>query len=93
MNIKKYIIRDGQFTGYAVATFILSGLLIIYLSTIIFDNSESRYIGISIGILLTSIGGYSGRAYSLGIRPFQESEWRKSKKTYSEEDTMDKDQK
>ena len=42
--------------------------------------------GCTLDLTLTAIGGYAAKAQALGFCPFEESAWRKAKRTYGDND-------
>jgi len=65
-----YLIRDGNLTGVGVTLALLVGLLTMIGSLYFFNDQSLRILGASLGLMLVSFGGYSARAKTLGLRPF-----------------------
>lgn len=77
-----WFVRDGQLTGVAVLVCVVFGLAIAFGSIGHAENYYVRMIGISIGLSIAALGGYSARAYAIHLRPFGRSPWRIAKETY-----------
>ncbi|MHA6924991.1 hypothetical protein [Ralstonia solanacearum species complex bacterium KE056] len=81
----KWIIRDGNISPIARNTLVVVGLAIIFLG-VKFFSGWIAYTCAAIGLTVGAIGAYSGRAALFGLHPFGESEWRKAKRTYKNDD-------
>ena len=84
-----YLIRDGNLTGIGVALALTVGLLTMIGSLYFFKDQSLRIFGASIGLMLVSLGGYSARAKTLGLKPFDNS-YKKNRESYEKNDSKDK---
>lgn len=74
-------IRDGNIIPSLRNMMVLFGLVVIFVG-IKFFRGWVAYVCVTIGLMVGAVGVYSARAAIFGLRPFCESEWRKAKKTY-----------
>jgi len=77
-------IFDDQLTGLSVFFLVVVGLAVMYLSLYFFHNYNLRIIGMSLGLAITSIGGYSARASTLRSKPF-DTTYTKARESYEKE--------
>lgn len=80
----KWLIKNDNLTGFGCGLFFAAGLWIIYLSVEYSSNYSTKMIGLSLGMALMAIGGYSAKAATLHLRPFGKSPWRIAKETYKD---------
>lgn len=83
MKLKEIFFRDGNFSSLLQGIFMLLGGGIVFAGLKFFDS----IILTSIGLAFLALGGYSSRAKTLGIKPFDNS-YKRAKKSYM----SDKDQ-
>lgn len=81
MNLVQIFIKDGNFSPYLRTAFILIGAGIVFISL---EYVDSLYL-MSLGIFFSALGGYSSRAKTLGLKPFEKG-YRKNRETYREND-------
>jgi hypothetical protein len=77
----KIFIKDGNFTPWLRAVFILIGICIVYVSLKYLDSVFLM----SLGLVFTALGGYSSRAHTFGLKPFDNT-YKKAKKSYEKKD-------
>ena len=81
MKMKKIFIQDGNFSSWLRSAFILIGGGMVYVSL----KYSFSIILLSCGVGLAALGGYSSRAKSSGLKPFDDT-YGKSKISYQEDD-------
>ncbi|BDB27464.1 hypothetical protein CTP10_R48720 [Cupriavidus sp. P-10] len=82
----KYLLKDGNLSGFAIIVLLVVGLLLVYACVSWIESYLGRLASFSVGLVCVASAGYAGRAKALGLRPFGESPWRKAKRTYEEKD-------
>lgn len=84
--VKLKILQNGNLTFVAALLVVITGFLIAYLSLEYLPSRILKVVGLSIGLAFAAIGGFSGRARALDLKPFTNDPlgWRKAKATYSE---------
>ena len=85
MNTSNLIIKNGALTGLGIFFSIVFGASIVYISLEFPPLQWLKIVGLSIGLSVMGIGGYSGRAKALGLPPPFTSDplgWRKAKDSY-----------
>lgn len=68
-TLKSVLIRDGNFKPFFRFLFVVVGVAIIFLDLNVWRTGCLNILGFVMG----GIGGYSARAHSLGIKPFEPS--------------------
>jgi len=83
-NILKIFLRDGNTTILGAVLLVALGFGLAYLSLEYFASRLLKVLGLSIGLAIAAVGGFSGRADSLGLKPFTSDPlgWRKAKDSY-----------
>ncbi|WP_152564834.1 hypothetical protein [Cupriavidus metallidurans] len=76
-------VRDGNLRGIVCVVLFLIGITVVY-AFVEYYYGSIRIFGISLGMALMAIGGYSAKASALHLRPFDTSPWRRAKATYDE---------
>lgn len=87
-TIKHLLFRGGGLTLLGVFGVVLLGFVVVYLSLEFLPTRWLKVIGLSIGIGIAAIGGFSGRASALGLSaPFTNDPigWRAAKKSYQDD--------
>jgi hypothetical protein len=85
-------IRDGRLTGWGILCLLILGFFVSYVSLVLFPNKLLKVIGLSIGLAIMGIGGYSARAAALELTPPFTNDplgWRKAKKSYKSDTGSD----
>lgn len=80
---------DGKLTVLGVFFLVIVGFLVVYLSVEYVAWKLGKLIGLSVGLALAAIGGFSGEASALDLPPPFTNDplgWRKAKQTYKKED-------
>jgi hypothetical protein len=88
------LIFKGKLTVLGVFILVATGFLMSYLSLEFLPYRWMRLVGLSVGLGLAAIGGFSGRAKALGLPPPFTNDplgWRAAKKSYDKESTRDED--
>jgi hypothetical protein len=88
------LIFKGKLTVLGVFILVATGFLMSYLSLEFLPYRWMRLVGLSVGLGLAAIGGFSGRAKALGLPPPFTNDplgWRAAKKRYDKESTRDED--
>lgn len=88
MKTIKQFFRDGKLTIFGVFGLVLLGFVVVYLSLEFLPTRWLKVIGLSIGVGIAAIGGFSGRASALGLSaPFTSDPlgWRAAKKSYQDD--------
>jgi len=83
---KSLFIADGKLSGVSMIGLYLAGIGIIYLSVEYLPLTWLKILGLTVGIGLIALAGYSGRAHALGLPgPFARDPlgWRKAKSSYA----------
>ena len=82
----KFFIRDGNLTIAGAFLLVAFGFWLSYMSLEYLPFTLLKVIGLSIGLAVAAIGGFSGRAKSLELKPFTNDPlgWRKAKESYKE---------
>ena len=82
--ITRYVVRDGNLTLTGAVAFVALGFGIAYLALEYLPSPIFKALGLAVGLALAAIGGFSGRAKALDLKPFTNDPlgWRKAKKTY-----------
>ena len=71
VSVKEILIKNGNFRLIFMLLFVMAGGFLIFVA----GRISSYWLGI-FGMVLCSVGGYAGRARSLGIKPFShETKW------------------
>ncbi|PQA75675.1 hypothetical protein [Rhodoferax sp. TS-BS-61-7] len=85
MNLlKRYVMRDGNLTLIGAIALVSMGFGIAYVALEYLPSPLLKAIGMALGLALAAIGGFSGRAKALDLKPFTNDPlgWRKAKKSY-----------
>lgn len=91
--MKQFFILDGKLTLLGVFLLVIVGFLIVYLSVEYVPWKWGKLIGLSVGLALAGLGGFSGRASALDLSPPFTNDplgWRKAKKSYETQEDADK---
>jgi hypothetical protein len=80
MNIVEHFIKNGNFTPWVRTVFILLGIGTVYVSLKYFDS----LLFMSLGLIFAALGGYSSRANTFGIKPFDNT-YKKAKDSYKDD--------
>jgi len=80
MKIVKIFIQDGNFSSWLRAVFILIGIGIVFVSLKYFDS----LLLMAIGLIFSALGGYSSRAKTFGLKPFDNT-YKQAKDSYSKD--------
>lgn len=91
-RLKHALFKDGRITFVGSIVLLLLGLLVGYASLVLLPSNELRLIGASVGLGISVLGGFSGRARALGLPPPFTNDplgWRKAKRTYESPDDSD----
>jgi hypothetical protein len=85
--IARYVMRNGNLTLLGAIAFVASGFGVAYLAVEHLPSPFLKAIGLAIGLAIAAIGGFSGRAKALQLKPFTNDpiSWRKAKKSYNDE--------
>jgi hypothetical protein len=81
MNISEIFIKDGNFKSWLRGAFLVVGICIVYVSLKYFDS----ILLMSFGLLIAALGGYSSKAHTIGLKPFDNT-YEKTKESYKKED-------
>ncbi|MDY7579775.1 hypothetical protein RGU70_15785 [Herbaspirillum sp. RTI4] len=79
------LIKDGNFSPWFRFFLAFGGLFIMYLSYQ-FLKGLGLYLGLTIGLVIGSIGAYAEKANALRIKPFDNA-YKKAKDSYKEDAT------
>lgn len=78
-------IGDGNITTFFQYVFLVCGLFLVWVGFYFFgDDFLVKMSFFSVGIFIAGVGGYSARADTMGLRPFDVAPWRRARKTYDE---------
>ncbi len=83
----KYIITDGNLSGFSILLLIAFGFTSLYGSVSCFDSHFLQKLSFVIGLSAIATAGYAGRSRALGLRPFGSPSWRRAKATYRKSGT------
>ncbi len=78
-------VTDGRLTGWGILCLLILGFFVSYVSLVILPSKLLKVIGLSIGLAMMGVGGYSARAAALELPPPFTNDplgWRKAKETY-----------
>lgn len=84
------LMKEGRLTFLGIVGLVLSGFLLAYLSVEFAPWPWLKIVGLSIGLGVAAVGGFSGRANAIGVPPPFTSDplgWRKAKRNYEHEIT------
>lgn len=79
--MKIQIIEDGNFTGWVRASFIIIGLLIMFVAYKFVPPAPFGGFLLLIGFGIAAVGGYTSRAHMLKIKPFDNT-YKKARDSY-----------
>ena len=91
-SVFRKFICDGNLTFLGAVCVVLAGFGLVYVSLEYFGSLTLKVVGLSLGLGIASIGGFSGRAKALDLKPFTNDPlgWRKAKESYkTQEDQED----
>lgn len=94
MNLfTRYVMRDGNLTLIGAIAFVALGFGIAYLALEFLPGPLLKAIGMAVGLAFAAIGGFSGRAKALGLKPFTNDrlDWRRAKKSYQTDSDASKE--
>ena len=77
MHIRQIFLKEGNFSPWLRTLFMIIGICVVYVSLKYFDS----ILMMSLGLLFAALGGYSSRAHTLGLKPFDNS-YKKAKQSY-----------
>ena len=80
-----YFLQRGFLTFLGVFVCVILGFSLVYVSVEFLPYVWLKVLGLSLGLGLAAIGGFSGRASALGLTPPFTNDplgWRKAKKSY-----------
>ncbi len=80
-------LKKGRLTWIGELSSMVLGILLIYLSVKFLPFKILKLVGLSIGVAMVGLGGFSARASGLEIPPPFTNDpmgWREAKKTYHE---------
>jgi hypothetical protein len=82
--ISRYVMREGNLTLMGAIAFVTVGFGIAYLALEYLPSPLLKAIGMALGLAIAAVGGFSGRAKALDLKPFTNDPlgWRKAKKSY-----------
>lgn len=86
----RLLIRNGKLTIIGVVLSVSVGFFIVYVSLEFIPWMLGKILGLTIGLGIAAIGGFSGRAHALDIHPPFTNDplgWRKAKESYKKEET------
>jgi multisubunit Na+/H+ antiporter MnhC subunit len=90
-------LKDGRLTGWGIGCLLIIGIFLSYVSLMCLPSKLLKVIGLSIGLAIMGIGGYSARAAAVDLPPPFTNDplgWRKAKQTYkSDEESSTSEQK
>ena len=83
-SVLQKFIRNGNLTFFGAVCVVLTGFGLAYVSLEYFSFLTLKVVGLSLGLGIASIGGFSGRAKALDLKPFTNDPlgWRKAKESY-----------
>ena len=78
---------SGNLTFLGALCVVLFGFGLIFISLEYFSTLTLKVLGLSVGLGIAAIGGFSGRANALDLKPFTSDPlgWRKAKESYKKE--------
>lgn len=85
-------ITDGRLTGWGILGLLILGFSMSYISLVLLPSKLLKVIGLSIGLAMMGIGGYSARAAALELPPPFTNDplgWRKAKESYKTDAASD----
>lgn len=68
-NLTALVFRAGRITLIGSICLVLLGLFAVVLSLLYLPSSALKIVGLSIGLAIAAIGGFSGRASALDLPP------------------------
>lgn len=76
--------NSGNLTFLGALCVVLFGFGLIFISLEYFSTLTFKVLGLSVGLGIAAIGGFSGRASALDLKPFTNDPlgWRKAKESY-----------
>lgn len=82
--ISRYVIREGNLTLVAAIGLVIVGFGIAFVAIEYLPSPLLKALGMSLGLAIAAIGGFSGRAKALDLKPFTNDplSWRNAKKSY-----------
>lgn len=86
------LIRSGKLTFFGIVFCVCIGFILVYLSLEHIPWIWGRIVGLSIGLAVAAVGGFSGRADALDLpAPFTNDPlgWREAKKSYETQNSSD----
>ena len=91
--LTKYVMRDGNLTLAGAIGLVVIGFGVAYVALEYFPSQLLKALGMSLGLAIAAIGGFSGRAKALELKPFTNDPlgWRKAKKSYQADAEVSKD--
>ncbi|UIF87506.1 hypothetical protein [Cupriavidus sp. UYPR2.512] len=81
-------LKNGNFTGISQAIFIIAGMIL--MAVIVSININPNWLSIFLfmfGLFLAFFGGFSARAQLSDLRVFGEPDWKRAKRTYTENES------
>ena len=87
-NFSTWFIKRGRLTGIGILCALVLGAGIAYFSLILMPGKLLKVVGLSIGLGLMGLGGYSARATALELPPPFTNDplgWRKAKQSYKQD--------
>ncbi|WP_334156712.1 hypothetical protein [Oryzomicrobium sp.] len=84
MKWKNWFVRDGNLTYSFSWLLIFSGSGLGFAGLRFADSYFFQALFVSLGLFIAAIGGYSGKARVLGLKPFDTAPWRRVRKTYED---------
>ena len=82
-----FLVKDGRLTGWGILVMLIAGASFSYFSLVLLPGKLLKVVGLSLGLALMGMAGYSARAAALDAPPpFTNDplDWRKAKKTYAD---------
>ncbi len=81
------VFRSGRLTALDSICLVLLGFGVVVLSLLYLPSKPLKLIGISLGLAVAAVGGFSGRAVALDLPPPFTNDpigWRAAKKSYDQ---------
>ncbi len=86
-----FVFKDGNFSPLMQAILIIVGIAVGWIGLQVeWIPRVLRLLMVLAGFGSIMVGGLSARAHLIGIKPFENSEWRNAKKTYKDGDDPQK---
>jgi hypothetical protein len=81
-------LKDGRLTGLGILFLLIFGICVTYVCLTLLPGKVPKLIGLSVGLAIMGIAGFSARASALGLPPPFTNDplgWRAAKKSYTQD--------